>query len=314
MRLIIFILSLIFSISSFAQSSSDLYAEAIKFAEKKKYKKALENIDRAIVKSPFNARFFEKRSIYCLYLSNWEESLGSLHTAIHLMPDSTGLYITRANIYDILNQFKEAELDFTAAIEIAKTDSLKSDYYMLRGGYKSKYRNYVGAELDLLKSLEINPKNLGALNNMAMVMDRLGKKEEGFAYLERVIKSDPNFIPGYINLGFKYQQIGNHNKAIKYFHRAIKISPNEPLIYSNMSFSKLQKGNIRGALKDINRSIKLYPANSWAYKTLGQILIKKGKTKDACENFYRAIELGYELQYGDEVQELIENNCNEISL
>lgn len=239
----------------------------------------------------------------------YKEALETLDLAISEMPDSVALYDMRGAIFEAFKLFDKAIKDFTIAVEKTSDVELKAHFLSNRGGSKYKIRDFTGAYDDLIKALDVDPSNIDALNNLAVVCDEMDKPDEALKYLNQIIQVDSNYVPAYVNLGFKYQGMDEHQKAIEYFDKALSLAPEEALAYSNRSFSKLKINDLKGAMKDINRSIKLFPSNSYAYKIRALILIEKNKVKDACADLTKASDLGYSAQYGSEVNYLKGRYC-----
>lgn len=237
------------------------------------------------------------------------EAFDLLAEGIDQMPDSITLYAFRGTLFDAFMLYDSAIEDFTTALSLAEDDSWKANLFANRGGMKSKIRDFEGAYIDLDKAIELDPENLAALNNMAMVCEEIGKAEEALTYLLEVVKVDPDFAPAYVNIGFTFQGMGKHKKAIEFFDKAVVLSPEEPLAYSNRAFSKLKVNDLKGAMKDINKSIKMYEINSYAYKIRALIYIEKKDLEKACEDLSEAQKLHYRSQYGDEVYELKTKYC-----
>lgn len=256
-----------------------------------------------------NAKDYSKKAAEYIEKQEIITAMKILSEGLEKFPTNALLYNMRGAILESQSFFKEAIEEFTAAIKYEKDEKVQAFYYANRGGTKIRLRDFESAYSDLILAYSMDSLNLGVLNNLAVVCDEIGKGEDTFKYLEKILEVDPNNMGAYINLGFKYQQENQHKKAIKCFDKALELLPNQPLGFSNRSFSKLKINDIEGAMKDINRSIDLMPSNSYAYKIRALILIEQGKIKKACENLEKANILGYTKQYGKEVNELLEKYC-----
>lgn len=292
---------------SFAQIDKQKYAREL--AENGNLKQAIIVIDEVITTNSPKASYYHDKANFLLELKEYEGAIRILSSGIRIMSDSVSLYDARGTLLEAFRMYDEAIQDFTMGYERAKDDALKSHLLANRGGTKFRIQNYEGAYSDLIASVKLNPKNINALNNLAAVCDEVNKSNETLTYLEQIISIDSNYVPAYVNIGFRYQKLEQHKRAIEYFNKAIEINPDEALAYSNRSFSKLQTKDLDGAMKDINHSITLMPSNSFAYKIRALIEIQMKMPKQACIDLTKATELGYEQQYGNEVKELIAKNC-----
>ena len=294
---------------SLGQSDKQKYAKEL--AENGNTQKALTIIDEVIATNSPKASYYHDKANYLIELKDYEGAVKTLSAGINIMPDSVSLYDMRGTLLEGFRMYNEAIQDFTMGYERAKENVLKSHLLANRGGTKARIQNFEGAYSDLAVSIKLDPRNIDALNNLAAVCDEVNKPKETLIYLEQIISINPNYVPAYVNIGFRYQKLGQHKDAIAYFNKAIDLDPNEALAYSNRSFSKLRTKDLDGAMKDINHSITLMPSNSFAYKIRALIEIQKKMPKQACLDLSKATELGYELQYGNEVKELISKNCKE---
>lgn len=290
-----------------AQTISQEYAKVL--AQEGNFEEAITVIDMVIKKNNPRASYYQDKANYQRELEDYKGVVETLSIGIQLMPDSVSLYDMRGALLEAFGFYKEAILDFTSGYDVAKENSVKSHLLANRGGTKQKIQDYEGAYSDLLISIKLDSSNLDALNNLAAVCDEVGKPDETLKYLEQIISTNPNYVPAYVNIGFKYQKQEYHEKAIKYFNKAIELDSTEAFAYSNRSFSKLKLKDLDGALKDINHSLRLIPSNSYAYKIKALIEIEKGNLKEACEALDSAVTLGYLQQFGKEVEELIIKYC-----
>ncbi|MFT4662141.1 MAG: regulator of sirC expression with transglutaminase-like and TPR domain [Ulvibacter sp.] len=71
----------------------------------------------------------------------------------------------------------------------------------------------------------------------------------------------------------------------------------------------MQLGSYKKGLTYANESIEANPLNSYTYRVRGEILGRLGKNSKACQDFNRSSSLGYVLEYGNDLYELIEKYC-----
>lgn len=297
----------LFYTSTHAQNEE--LASAEEYANSGKYKQALTEIEKAIEIDNQVAQLFVKKAGYQIELRDFEGALQTYSDGILLMPDSSTLYDGRGVMLTAFGLQKEAIEDFSIGYRKTKDLEEKAHFLMNRGGAKIKIRDFDGAYEDLIKAHALDSTSLDIMNNLAAVCDEVGKPEENLEMLKKIIETDETYIPAIVNLGFKYQLLERHKEALVYFDKAVNLDPEGPLGYSNRSFSKLKLGDTNGAMTDINKSLKIMPSNSWAYKIRAMIYIQQGKTKKACADLQTALEWGYTEQYGDEVEQLIQTNC-----
>ncbi|HEX2630741.1 MAG TPA: tetratricopeptide repeat protein, partial [Chitinophagaceae bacterium] len=203
----------------------------------------------------------------------------------------------------------ESIADYTRSLDLAKNDNQRIASFMNRGVSRLQKRDFQGGYEDFTRALFYKPDDIGIINNIATVLDELGRTDEAIKHLNRIVELDSTFIGSYINLGFQYIKLKRYKEAIAYFDKAIKLSPTEPLTWNNRGLARYYLNDLAGALQDINKSLSLYSQNSYAYKNRALVYLAQNKKDQACEDLRKALENGFEQMYGDEVSELIKQHC-----
>ncbi len=283
----------------------------IDFAIQGKFAKAVKAIDKTIDKDPVNSQYHIAKADYQLQLKEYEGAVKTLSHAMELMPDSFELFNMMGVLSESFKMNEMAIMYFGLAYSKAAKNTDKAAVLVNRGGTKLKMRNFQGSYDDLIIARRLDSTNIDVLNNLAAVSDKVGHENETLGYIMAILEIDSNYVPAYINLGFKYQALNRHKEAINFFDRAVKLAPFEALAYSNRAYSKLKTEDIEGAKKDINKSIELFSTNSYAYKIRALIHVENANKKKACEDLHTATQLGYRKQFGEEVDELIKTHCQE---
>jgi tetratricopeptide (TPR) repeat protein len=305
-------LGLLFHLSFLSLATEDpsvYYENARQKLMAGKYKEALSLYNKAIELSPGIAKYYLGRGNAYFGLKMLEEGFHDLCTAIKVDPLSSFGYMERGLFYYQIKELDKSILDYTSALQYASEDSIKVQCLVSRAGSKHLKRDAKGAMEDCLAALKIDSLNIGALNNLAMALDDMGKGEESIKYFKKIISIDSNVYYAYMNIGFKLSNMGKYQESLPYFDKAIKMKPDEAYSFNNRGYSKLMLKDYDGALHDINNSIKLDPSNSYAYRNRGLVYKAQGKHKKSCEDFNMAIQLGFTKFYGNEVDELIKSDC-----
>lgn len=115
-------------------------------------------------------------------------------------------------------------------------------------------RDFEGAIEAGKKLLNINPTNVGALNNI------------GYALLQQK----------------KYPE------AIEEFTEAISLNPYWDYPYNNRGYCKLQLGDLENAFMDLYHSFEMNPDNSFSWRNLGAYYLVTNEFEKALEHFEQA--------------------------
>jgi len=195
------------------------------------------------------------------------------------------------------------------SLEYASNDLEKSSSYLTIGDVNAKIYDFNSAYSAYIKSIELNPKNTNALNNITTVLDKINKSDEKIKYYEQLLKADTSFYLIHINIGFHYLKEGNYELALKEFNSVLEIDSNQSTALSNKAYTLMKLGQVNEALDVINKSIQLDASNSYAHRNRALIFLELGDSKSACVALKEAIKLNFTKQYGDEVLSLMKKNC-----
>ena len=294
---------------SFAQTAAELHDQAMEQYVNENYKEALQLIDASIAKDGSKLRSYMMRGNILWGLERYQEVYDLCNQAIALFPDSSLAYVYKAATIPSFQLFEEAIETATAGLKVCTDDEIRHVLYENRAAAKIGIRRFESAYRDLMKVYRYDSTNLANLINLGVVCDEVGRGDETLVYLLKAVAIDSTHPGPYANIGFKYQDMGEHDKAIYYYTKVLELDPEQALGYSNRAYSRMKKGDLDGAMEDINTSIEMYPLNSWAFRNRGLIYLEKGKDKKACADFEKAIELGFTRMYGNQVLELIGENC-----
>ena len=220
-------------------NGSTTYNDGYSLRKLFKYRKFNNEFEEAI--NLYNNKEYQKSAVLFDFLI--ESNLKDAH--IYRIAVSANMQDKNYERAKIL--FEKSENDFT----------LTSDDYS-NGGliYSRLDLNEKALEL-YIKSLELNPDNLYALNNKGFALTVLDK------YLE----------------------------AIPLFDRAIEIDELSAYTYNNRGLAKIKTGQLKEGLHDIEKSMELDENNSYNYRNLGIYHFDIGEIDKARELFLKAKEL-----------------------
>ncbi len=106
-----------------------------------------------------------------------------------------------------------------------------------------KIKDYKKSEKYYLLTLDNNPNDAVAINNLAAIYFNTGQYPKAIEMYERAIVLNPRFSDAMINIGSCYGSMQKYEESIVYFKRAIEISPDNAKAYFFMSKSYGFMGN-----------------------------------------------------------------------
>jgi putative PEP-CTERM system TPR-repeat lipoprotein len=112
-------------------------------------------------------------------------------------------------------------------------------------------RDYAGAEARYRQTLELNPDNAIALNNVAWTMARQGKSG-ALEYAEKANKLAPNQPVFMDTLGYVLSEAGQHDRAIDVQKQAIAAQPKAHMFKLTLANIYIKAGKKAEAEKELN--------------------------------------------------------------
>jgi tetratricopeptide (TPR) repeat protein len=237
-------------------------------------------------------------------------------------PKNPDLYHNRAKLHLQRLDYLNALLDMS---EVVKMDSTKAEYYLTIADAEFARGNSGMSKTALDKCLQLDPKNLIALERMAELYFYVKQYEKSIGYLDQILKADIRNPKAYFMKGmnFKekgdtaraigsfqttieqqpdyydaYQQLGmiytaqNNPLGIQYFDGALRIKPkSEEALYGRGMCYQEVKHDYDKAIQDYTSITQMNPQNSNAHFALGFIHFQYLKVyAEAVKHYTRAID------------------------
>lgn len=155
-----------------------------------------------------------------LDLREFEAAEGILKTIIGMDPDNDYLYYLHAKICLDTDRDKEAEAHIKHAISIDPQDA---DYYALHAAMFLDKKEFDAALERANEALAVDPEHVAALNLRTNALVKLGRKEEGFATIDKALERDAQNPYTHSNYGWAELERGDPKKALEHFRSALQI-------------------------------------------------------------------------------------------
>ena len=126
----------------------------------------------------------------------YRDAIESIDKSIELRKDWSISYFYRAVAYDALEEFDEAILDYTKAIQLDEkmTDAYYNRARIILSRKDIDNPNIEKAVKDLEKAIELDDKFIDALYAMAAAKKKLGDYHAALVYLEKLLQLEPDAI------------------------------------------------------------------------------------------------------------------------
>jgi TolB-like protein/Tfp pilus assembly protein PilF len=109
--------------------------------------------------------------------------------------------------------------------------------------------NFAGAEAEYRRALELAPQNLVATGNLANLVSKLGKLEEGVALQQQVIALDPLRAISHQNLAGYLIALGRYDEAEAAVRKAIALQPQSAQNYYRLAIIQILRGKPGAAVE-----------------------------------------------------------------
>jgi Flp pilus assembly protein TadD len=202
---------------------------------------------------------------FCLdNLDRTDEAVARLERLIESNPTDLDAVIALGNIFRARERFAEAASAYDRGIALVDTPTAahwRLFYY--RGVANERSKNWVQAEADLLKALELNPDQPQVLNYLGYSWVDMGLNlDQGLEMIRSAVDQRPN--DGYIvdSLGWAYYRLGRYEEAVAQLERAVELKPEDPVINDHLGDSYWQVGRKLEATFQWNHARDLAPEAS----------------------------------------------------
>jgi tetratricopeptide (TPR) repeat protein len=154
--------------------------------------------------------------------------------------------------------------------------------------------NDVNGQVGLAQQLvQLTPNDPRAYGYLAGAQFSAGRRAEARTSLERATQLDPNFAPGWVQIGNSYMQSEPRDltKAESYIRRAVTLSPNEPYTHDYMGDFYRATNNLPQARAEYTRMIELDPNRAGGFQQRGHVNSFLGNFAEARADYARAVAL-----------------------
>lgn len=184
------------------------------------------------------------------------------------------------------NLFDEAE---NKAKEITQHHPEHYLPWKMLGVLLSRKENWHKSELSFQKVLEIEPKEIESLSNLAAVQHELGKHQLAKETSNKALMLDPNYAQAHYNLGRAQYELGELANAEVSYRKAIEINPKYADAYCNLGLTLEGAGRALEAVEYTRIALSLKPELHQAQHNLGVWLLSLKQYREAEEELKKSV-------------------------
>jgi len=180
----------------------------------------------------------------------------------------------KSELSKIINAFNSGMYDFvinktTVLLKKNKNNDFLWNIKGLTLQLQKKYKLSISC---LIKALQINPRNIAAINNLGIsyknTMD-FAAAEECF---NKVIAINPSYVKALINLGNLKNETHKFSESIFFFKKAIKLDSKIPECHLNLAYAYQTIGEIDNAKKQLYKTLEIDLSLTRADKMLSVLI------------------------------------------
>ena len=121
------------------------------------------------------------------------------------------------------------------------------------------------------KSLEFDPKNSAAKNNIANSYKAIGKFDLAENIFKDLLREDPNNLKCLYNYGNLKQQIGDNKSAINFYEKALNIEPKNIRVLFTIAHCYQSLGNFDLAKQQLSKVLEIDDQNTIAHRGISSM-------------------------------------------
>lgn len=137
-------------------------------------------------------------------------------------------------------------------------------------------------------TLQYNPNDIKALNNIAFYYSRNGNKEKARQIWNRIFELDPKYTGSYIGLAKIEMDSKNYREAIKYLKKSLEVKNNNIQILNTLALAYIQLGEYGKANNYLTKAINIEPRYLNSVFNLAVIKVQLEQWDQALTYFHQA--------------------------
>jgi len=142
---------------------------------------------------------------------------------------------------------------------------------------------------------------------LAVIDEKLARKDQAAAALEKVVEIAPDYVDAYQELANLYMQMNRMDKVKEVNDRLRAQGQTEdPNLLFNLGAERFNKGDLKGAADYFSRVVQIKPDFAEAHLQLGYARINEGDLKGAAESLRKYLDLKPQAEDAKSVRELLD--------
>ena len=150
---------------------------------------------------------------------------------------------------------------------------------------------FADAQALFRRVLSIDPTSPEAHNNLGRVLSALNRHREAAASFSQALALRPGMVEAAFNLGGLYLKLGQHQSAITHLRQVMQQRPDFSEAVCLLAQALQEQGNSRDAAGLLDEALKRRPRDAMLHQALGRLHASTGELDRASESFEASIAL-----------------------
>ena len=154
-----------------------------------------------------------------------------------------------------------------------------------------KANDFVGAEGQCRKALELNPKNAKVHAALGVALARQGRVDEANGHFSEAVRLDPTDFDAHYSLGQAMARRQKFDDAIQHFSAVLRLKPDHAQAHGYMGSILSAKGLLDQAEVHLTQALRLDPNYADAHYNMGQLMLRRKNLDAAVRHLSQAAQL-----------------------
>ena len=204
---------------------------------------------------------------------------------IALNPQARNAHFNLGNDLEIQGRYEEA----LAAYRVDVEQRPNYEVHSRLGVVLDELGRFEEGETHLRRAIELNPQSRSAHLNLGKALLKLGRYEESIDTTRVALERDPDSFQAHANLGAAFAALGRSDEAETHLRRAIALNPQAKRANFNLGVILYEQGRYEEALAPARAAAEQRPDHFQAHANLGSVLIELGRFEEAEQPLHRAL-------------------------
>ena len=246
---------------------------------------AMQAVEIAIEQFPFSSALLLKKSALLIETKKYREALQLLEKAAVLDSNDINLYILKTDVYLAMNQHEKAAKLLEEQIKVFDGED-RTDLLLELADVYDDWEEFEKV-FDCLKMLlEFDPTNEEALHKICFWTEFTGRNEESIRLHTSIINEHPYNQLAWFNLGTAYQGLKLYEKAVDAYQYAVVIDERFDYAYRNMGDAYIHLRKFNEAIEVLQKHLEVAKPEDVIYEAIGHCYEKMRKFTQA-RYYYR---------------------------